>query len=408
MEKYKILFVVPQMDFSDESRTFLSLVRAIDYSRYDADVLIAKKGGALENELPEKIRIIESPGYGEFFASGYPAVMKAAMRDFGKKSPASFFRTLQGLARSKKDKNFLRFPDLRFLSGYLKYVPEFDASGYDAVFSCFGHLSDFYTAYRVRSDNKILWLRYERPVRDFDAQTVRECRGRFKRIIAPSESIFRDFSSSCPELSDRLCMLPYPFDPQRVRDLALLGPEFKDGFFSGRRILSCGRLDFYKGFDQVIPAVRKLTDDDYTFRWYIIGNGDEKDKLISSIMEIGVPHMIFFIDGTQNIYSYIRDCDIVVVPSRYDGVPEIIKEAKALFKPVISTDFVSAGELLGDGELGMICKNSAQDIYSSVRRLIDEYETCDRYTEKLSEKMYETSPSGDIIAEAAGLNTADA
>ena len=125
-------------------------------------------------------------------------------------------------------------------------------------------------------------------------------------------------------------------------------------------------------------------------------------------MEIGVPHMIFFIDGTQNIYSYIRDCDIVVVPSRYDGVPEIIKEAKALFKPVISTDFVSAGELLGDGELGMICKNSAQDIYSSVRRLIDEYETCDRYTEKLSEKMYETSPSGDIIAEAAGLNTADA
>ena len=56
----------------------------------------------------------------------------------------------------------------------------------------------------------------------------------------------------------------------------------------------------------------------------------------------------------ENPYPYMKACDIYVQPSRYEGSPMTVLEAKALGRPVILTAFPTASSVVTDGVDGWI------------------------------------------------------
>ena len=94
--------------------------------------------------------------------------------------------------------------------------------------------------------------------------------------------------------------------------------------------------------------------------------------------------MLILLGNTTNPYTYMRDCDIYAQPSRHEGKPIAVEEAKILYKPILATEYLSAREQLSDGNLGEICPISVDGIYEGLKKMLDNPFLCECYSDRLT------------------------
>lgn len=99
-----------------------------------------------------------------------------------------------------------------------------------------------------------------------------------------------------------------------------------------------------------------------------------KQKGYHEIMQKGkaarVSDMLILLGHVDNPYPYIKKCDIFILPSKYEGMPITVEEAKLLRKPIVCTNYLSATEQLDNGRYGEICSYSAKSIFLAVKKII--------------------------------------
>ena len=216
--------------------------------------------------------------------------------------------------------------------------------------------------------NKVAWVRcdYLRWIKD--KQIGRESHyARFKSIVCVSEKTCSDFKVLFPELASRIVCIPNPQDGtlmQKRADLVEQEPRFKT---ENTTLVSVGRLDAIKRFDQIAPIARQLKEQGLKFHWYLIGDGVERKRIEDSIVEYGVENEVVMLGAKANPYYYIKRADIMVCLSRSEACPRVVNEAKILHTPTVSTDFPTIFEFIENGKTGLI--SSLDEIPSSILRL---------------------------------------
>ncbi len=125
--------------------------------------------------------------------------------------------------------------------------------------------------------------------------------------------------------------------------------------FSGKKIIySAGRLSEQKGFKYLIEAAQILHEkrDDLVF--CVSGEGKLASSLKSQADTAGLHNCFVFEGFTPDIFPYLKGCDLFVLASLFEGMPNVVMEAMAIGKPVIATDVNGARELIQDGNTGLI------------------------------------------------------
>ena len=79
--------------------------------------------------------------------------------------------------------------------------------------------------------------------------------------------------------------------------------------------------------------------------------------------------MVTFLGPSDNPYPYIKNCDIYVHPSRYEGKSIVVREAQMLCKPVIITNYSTARSQINDGVDGIICELDNEKIAEAIYEL---------------------------------------
>ena len=74
----------------------------------------------------------------------------------------------------------------------------------------------------------------------------------------------------------------------------------------------------------------------------------------------------------ENPYPYMKACDFYVQPSRYEGSPVTVLEAKALSRPVILTAFPTSHSVVTDGVDGWIVPMDNEGCAEGITSLIRE------------------------------------
>ena len=75
---------------------------------------------------------------------------------------------------------------------------------------------------------------------------------------------------------------------------------------------------------------------------------------------------------TDNPYKYMKNCDLFVLPSGWEGFPTVTVEAKLLGCPVLATDVSGIREQLIHGKTGWIVENGSNAILVGMRQLLSE------------------------------------
>jgi GalNAc-alpha-(1->4)-GalNAc-alpha-(1->3)-diNAcBac-PP-undecaprenol alpha-1,4-N-acetyl-D-galactosaminyltransferase len=138
-------------------------------------------------------------------------------------------------------------------------------------------------------------------------------------------------------------------------------------------ILAMGRLVEQKGFDLLIQAFARIKPVFSDWELHIWGEGEQKKILESLRDELGLREHVRFRGMTQDNYNIMRQADIFVLSSRYEGFPNVLGEAMACGLPVISFDCPSGpSELITHGMNGLLIpKINAIDLASEMQCLME-------------------------------------
>lgn len=125
------------------------------------------------------------------------------------------------------------------------------------------------------------------------------------------------------------------------------------------KLLYVGRLQKIKGVDILIRAfsiIHKLFPNSYL---YIVGDGGEKNNLISITDDIGIRKFVNFvgyIPPSEQLYRYYISCNILILPSHIENFPITLLEAMFFKIPIIATKTGGITDLMKDRINGLLVK----------------------------------------------------
>ena len=195
---------------------------------------------------------------------------------------------------------------------------------------------------------------------------------------------------------NKVAIISNPINSKKIRNFDKI-ERFKG---KGLRLIFVGRLVYQKGLDRLFPLIKDIANIHIT----VIGEGMEKRKLQKIIQYNKIKNKVSFLGQLDIPYPYMAGADYFILPSRWEGLPNVVLESLALGTPVITMqeivglreikDKVFKNKLLfckNEIELGqLLCDLSPRKDYikpSMRKNLIKIFNTPEEYSKKVSEFM---------------------
>ncbi|NBV38223.1 MAG: glycosyltransferase, partial [Verrucomicrobia bacterium] len=191
------------------------------------------------------------------------------------------------------------------------------------------------------------------------------------KIIAVSDEVAKSFIKVFPAQAAKVEVIENLLSPSFVRSQSLIGYPPADVIKDPETLVLCsaGRYTHAKGYDLAILACRKLLDAGMKVRWYILGYGPDEPLLRKLISENKLEDSFILLGKRTNPYPYMKACDIYVQPSRYEGKAVAVREAQMLGKPVLISDFATAGSQLEHNVDGCITEAGVDGLVRGIQYL---------------------------------------
>jgi glycosyltransferase involved in cell wall biosynthesis len=159
--------------------------------------------------------------------------------------------------------------------------------------------------------------------------------------------------------------------------------------FPGKRIIfSAGRLAPEKGFDDLIMAAKQLRARRDDFAIVIAGEGKLDASLKALVHHQGLEDTVRFIGYVDPVDPYTAGCDIFVLPSRWEGMPNAVMEAMALGVPIVATRVNGINELMVENETGLIIPHSDVNALSgALETLLDNHALGLKFSQAARERV---------------------
>ena len=157
------------------------------------------------------------------------------------------------------------------------------------------------------------------------------------------------------------------------------------------KLLTVARMTAKKGLKTVYQAVKWLKDNGYSVKHSLVGDGEDKEKILSYVHDLGLDGVTKWY-GTQPHHAvlelyrradvFVLGCEVAPNGDR-DGIPNVLLESMAMGVPVVATTVSAIPELVQDGETGLLVPpQDPEKLGAAIERLLNE----DKLREKIVTK----------------------
>lgn len=359
----KVIIMSEKMNMGGVEKALISMLESINYDNYDVTLLLTAIEGELIKKVPKQVKIIT---INEFKELRYKSVKKLVLDNVLKGKFMECFKIIYYILLYKFN------GDLHSLYKYnCESLPKLDEK-YDLAISyqAPSRLPAVFVANNINAEKKALWLHSDPSKSPCDISCYEESYSKYDKIFCVANSIKEKFIKVFPNLESKTEVF-YNIIPVRdILEKSKIDEGFKDKY-DGIRILTIGRLSPEKGYKRAINVCEKLINCGYKIRWYVCGEGEERNELEKIIKEKELEDNFILLGNKSNPYPYLKQCDIYVQTSFFEGYCTTTNEARVLRKPIITTDVSGAREQFINYENGIIVPIEEVEIYKAVKELID-------------------------------------
>lgn len=297
----KIAFFIPRFEIGGVEKVFITYANAL-VDRYDVSVIVLKDEGVLRSTLSDEVKVVNLR-VGRLRYMFIPLVFALWRYRFDYLVTGIFEANIMAV-----------------LAGYLT----------------FGRTRVIASKHNIYTQDS-RWLRFA-----------------FKhahRVFAVSNAIGEELLSlGVPE--NRLKVIYNPLDLKAIEEEA---NEEVEGL-PMKYVVFVGRVMPIKNIQLLIKAFELFVKKHDDFKLVIVGDGDMKNRLAAFARRLGIEESVVWVGGVANPYPYIKNAEILVLPSFSEGLSLVVEESIALGKTVVTTTYMPKMELTQPPKYGYAIK----------------------------------------------------
>ena len=352
----KILIQIPRLIYGGAEKVLVNFANYLVEKGHEVEILEIYEEGLLKDKFNKNVRF-DAICTKEFTKENY--VSFADIKS--EKNPAQIIGKL-----IKK----LRITVL----GYRKYAEKLCAKRYkdkefDLAINYLETEPPGFLLRCVKAKKHLQWIHIDvRQIPKEDIGNYTEEYERMDKIVCVSEASRKSMEEIFPELKEKLTVIYNFYDTEDI----LKKSKDENPYNTDKlKILSIGRFVEQKAYNRALEIVEKLLKEGYDFCWYVIGGGGNIEEIKKLIKEKGIEENVKLLGLKDNPYPYIKNCDLLFLPSLYEGFPTVTIEAKVLERPVLATMVCGIDEQIENGKQGITCENSEEGIYEGLKKVLD-------------------------------------
>jgi glycosyltransferase involved in cell wall biosynthesis len=367
--KQSVLFIIDSLGCGGAEKSLVSLLPLLDYSRFEVSLSIICRGGYFERFLPNEVHLISFPSGPRvfaFFANGLFSVLRRLLPLLGIK------RHSAELLWSCKRAIYPAFP-----------------GKYDVAIAYQQGVPTYYVARKIQAEKKLAWINVDMEKAGYRPSFNYPYYKHFSSICAVSNALRDRLISTGFAGKEQLLVVKDTVNVGLIRKLASV--PFHLNAPSGRlKLLTVGRLAAPKNYPLAIETARLLSEKGLAYIWYFVGEGESREEIETLISRYRLQDRIVLVGFQPNPYPYFLHCDIYVQTSAFEGFGLTLSEAKALHKPIVTTDFPAAFDQIDDGQNGLIAAMTPEALAGRILSLIQNPSLTERLIQNTKQEQNRT------------------
>lgn len=262
------------------------------------------------------------------------------------------------------------------------------AGDYDVevAFSDWGGCPSFVAFSPNERAKKVAWLHFDAKVFDYKVYgfiPFERTMQLFDQIVGVSNTAEESARKLFPSLSEKLSTI---HNLMRVEDILAKATNEPSPFQATQatiNVLAVGRMYPQKGFERLVQAHKKLIDQGFKYHLHFVGEGIEQKPLELAIKTAGLSEYTTFWGVQKNPYKFMKNADLFILSSRYEGLPTVCIEAFLCGTPIVSTKVAGIYEIFKDQDVGLITENSTDGVYQGLKIALENPEKLARWKENV-------------------------
>lgn len=353
----RILFIMPSLVGGGAEKVLFDLVKSLDKEKYEIDLFLIENEGVYIEDIKKNIN-----NYNCLFSTKRPKINKIKI-----------FQKFISLFRRPKL--------LLFRKGWIDPIDK----KYDVEIAFLEGWPTEYLANRKTVAKKIAWVHTDLEKHRVLSKKVEEkVYDKMDTIVCVSQDSKKSILKLYPNIQNKTEVIYNPILKEEILEKAAAKVE-KITDENKITLIASGRLKEEKGFDILLKAHKELLEEGLDYNLKILGDGPLRKKIENYILENKLQKNTELLGFKKNPHAYVKQADVFVVSSRYEGYSLVLAEAMVLGLPIISTKCIGPLEILNNGEYGLLVE--CEDVLSlknGLKKMIIKEEERKKY-KKLSE-----------------------
>ena len=370
----KILITINTLGLAGAEVALLGMLNQLDPKEYEVSLFVLTGQGELIQRVPKHVKLLnkEYCDSSVLSAQGRRHLMKTVLKSLiGKGKGITLFPYLCKHLVKQIGKGKIR-PD-KLLWRVLSDGAERFEQTYDLAVAYLEGGATYYVSDHVKATKKATFLHVDYSQAGYSRSLDRCCYHNFDKVFTVSDEVKDSFLAIYPECADKTQVFHNILNQDSIREKAKLPGGFTDGY-QGMRILTVGRLTAQKAFEVSIEAMKLLKERGVQARWYVLGEGDQRNVLTTKIHQLGLEEDFVLLGAVDNPYPYYVQTDLYVHATRFEGKSIAIQEAQTLGCPILVSDCSGNREQVNHNVDGLLCDLTPEAVCEGVFTLLQDEE----------------------------------
>lgn len=323
MKKKNILIASYSLDFGGIETSLINLLKNMNQNKYNITLVLEKKEGVFLNDVPNNIVVKEY--------------------------------------KVSNNKNLLIRKTINLIKE-IKWIL-FNYKKYDASICYATYSKPCSFLARMSSNNKIMYVHsnylnvYKKDKEKIKQFFYERNIFNYNKIVFVSNESKKDLVTFFPNIKKKSYVINNLVDYKKIMKLSNKKIKFNKNV---KNVLFVGRLEEEsKKISRIIELAKKMNNKDVFF--WIIGDGPDREKYLELIKNNDLKN-VELLGAKKNPYSYIKQCDVLILTSDYEGFPVVYNEAIVLETPILTTINVTDDYISIPNRFGYIAKKNVSDL----------------------------------------------
>lgn len=355
----KIIIVNNNMKIGGVQKALLDLLHEIS-SLYDVTLYLLNCAGEYLEKIPQNITVIGGDSPYKYFGMSQ-AESKTNKKDFLNRSILAIIAKIFGRKMATRIINFFSKKTPLEYDCAISYMHDAGAR------LLYGGCNDFVIS-KINAKSKITFVHCDYENSGSNCRTNNKMYSKFNYIATCSEGCRKAFLRVLPDLEQKTKTVINCHNFQEIIGLSNRYPIMYEKAYTN--VIIVARLSPEKGIERALYALKYALERKSLVKLHIVGGGSQMDRLLRLEKELDIIDNVCFYGEQTNPYRYIKNADLLFIPSFHEAAPMVIDEALCLGVPILSTETTSSDDMIIQRNCGWVCKNNQDDINRTLYDLV--------------------------------------